>query len=341
MKKALKYFMLALLLVPCALVFTACGSKAMSTREFAQFVYNAYNTHQATETYKDYKDFKITLESSQKMTTMQPLQYKETAEGDEKTENVEVPTEATTNIVIERTGKGKDTVLKITIKNSSKTTTQTVKEDQTLSGGKTIAINESTKTYYFGMNKANETEKYYVLLDSESVTKTSVDNTAYVNSNENASKTGKNFESEEAFQAAVEAAVSTINSNYFIPAYYSVAPDASTPFNISYEKNGKNVTAKAESAVPSLSVDSTPTYVEAGITVKFNDGKVVSLNNLACMEGYKQGKIELSSSINFEYTSSAKMLTEAEITAAEYDLSGCTYDLSQDLGAGLGGSFGQ
>lgn len=178
MRKALKYFMLALLIVPCALAFTACGgTKQMSSANVAKYAYNVSKQYAKDNKYDEYQDLTITKKVNTTINYQENVTYKETAAGETVTELKDHKSITNSEFTLTRKGKGKDAVVKILLKESQTNIEPTVKEDLTLSGKNTQSTTTTTQTWLFG-RVGNEDAVYYVLLEERVTNSVIIDDVA-------------------------------------------------------------------------------------------------------------------------------------------------------------------
>ncbi len=246
MKKTLKILMLALLVVPCALVFTACG-KGMNVSSFTKYAFDAYNKQVAAETYDTWGDVNLTAKTNSTNVETVKLTYLATAGNEDSKTTKEYTNEQSYSqtVTFVRTGTGKSTVVKLELTTENTNKSYSVKgDDQTLETTETS--NKTEVVVYVGKSG----DEYVVAKTTKTTSKvgTAEPTTNTVNQKET-------LTDEAAFQEAVE----NLSKQYFMDAvadgYETVTPSVSVSsstlvkggyaalFDLKYSKNGNKVTA--------------------------------------------------------------------------------------------------
>ncbi len=320
MKKAFKYIMLALLIIPCALVFTACGSKGMTNKEFARYTYDSYVEHIKGEDYENYKDIKVSVALKTTGTSTQELEVKNADSQEVETKSFEIKEEENTTLTYERTGKGNKVVVKVTKATTTTTTSPNYDESAKTVDGNVVVTETETTTYYLGgiTTAAGEepTMKYYAVKEYEKTKMTSVkgekpDEDASVK--ENNGKTVEEISSEEEFKTNVETLVEAANKDLFDAAYQTalmaIVKDMADGLSItgsSISKDGKTVKVNLEMVLGYEEM-----FAEANYDCTFDDAKLSKISfetKAESVEGTENG----TETYTYSYTSNAKLPANLE-----------------------------
>ncbi len=285
MKKTFKYLMLALLLIPCALVFTACGNSSMSTKEFAKLIYEQQSNFEKDQDYASYKNIRVNAKQESIDNDFEDVTYKKGADETETTEKMPVTTKTERSVEISRTGKGEGTALKIVATTKTTETKTTVKADKTL-GNKTVTTNSQTETYLFGKMG---TENKFSVSHTKVVdpTKTTIDGAAQEPVSHDDQKVDEyySYPSETEFQAAVETVV-----DYFISYSQTAGQYAAAAYTMGGEiiKKGNIVTSKVENIEVGIST-SNHSYQDMTANVKYNGKNLAGVNFDSTSKYFNEG----------------------------------------------------
>lgn len=323
MKKTFKYFMLALLIIPCALVFTACGAKNLSNPDLARYTFDSYKQMIKNETYETWQDVKMTehAEISSVAATEIPGVKQNAADTDTTTITKDFVTKYVADLTVERKGTKDDTVVVIKLTLEQTNNTYAAKTDLTLQAVETKTT--QTLTQYYGRVGDKTTGKYYAAQISETTVEQKVDGQVNKDYTEGAvPKTTiyQEIENAEEFEEVLtrseNGAVNILQESLELPYEYlsGISSTEAEGTKITKTQSGKKVTVKA--SMEGLFVDGG--LMNNSYSVKFNNYKLTDAEQTASVETFNPEtfntvNVAIKDKVNYEYASNATMLTQQEI----------------------------
>lgn len=149
MKKTFKYLLLALLIIPCTLVFAACGGD-MSRKDLKKFLQKQEASFEAAQQYSSYKDMNLTFSEKTTIDDYIEVELYNPNTDIEYSDELITTTETQKDIKFSRVGKGADTSIFIEVVTSTKVTEPIISPEKVLLQGKTVTENKQTETFVFG-----------------------------------------------------------------------------------------------------------------------------------------------------------------------------------------------
>lgn len=333
MKKALKILMLALLVVPCTLVFTACGGKNVGNSYVSKYVFDSYKKVSETSAADTWRDQKLTAHVETKNVMQTEIEYKKAATDTETTkEKMDVVVEKVSDMTIERKGQEEDAVMAVTAK--VVTTTTSYEADATDKTLKTVVTKTTENvTLNVGRVGAKDTGKYYV------ASKVETEGTQTVNGEENKEYAGdegapKTVKAKQ--EVPVETFGQTLTQVGMVYSMFQQMPYGTLSNIAGVEQEGAEVKRVLKGNNLTVTISQENVLVEYGSglmsadsTVKFNNYDLANYTATTRVENFDtttltQSTQDMTLNANFEYATNVTMLSESDL--ADYD--GDTVDLA-------------